>query len=35
MMDVYNNWAKDNNNRFMFKLMDDKYEIFEDPTVSY
>ena len=34
VVDVYTHWARDTNNQFMFKLMDDKYEIFEDPTVS-
>lgn len=34
VVDVYTHWARDTNNQFLFKLMDDKYEIFEDPTVS-
>ena len=34
VVDVYTHWARDTSNQFMFKLMEDKYEIFEDPTVS-
>ena len=35
VVDVYTHWARDTNNQFLFKLMEDKYEIFEDPTVSH
>ena len=34
VVDVYTHWAGNTSNQFMFKLMEDKYEIFEDPTVS-
>lgn len=34
VVDVYSHWARDTNNQFMFKLMEDKYDLFENPTVS-
>lgn len=35
VVDVYSSWPREHSNIFLFKQNDKKYDLFEDPIVSY
>lgn len=34
VVDVYSTWPRQNSNTFVFKFLEIKYDLFENPTVS-
>lgn len=35
VVDIYSTWPRQNANTFMFKLLETKYDLFENPIVSF
>ena len=35
VVDIYSTWPRQNSNTFVFKFLETKYDLFENPTVSH